>query len=318
LDSFDTSSNQVKSVSKMQEYYNNTLGIPFKVLGSKLQFTMVSAHRRSSYVFGQIPNTYAEKYSGSKILFVTCLVDVHGKKLFISLLGWTRDARCYVIEYITLEVEEGGEDCRELTSSVWGRLTDLLENKRYVADDGTEYTPCITFIDAGYANDTVVTFCSQYASGVYPILGRKTASKAQAIKEFRPFKTSAGTVGYVITIDHYKDRLAQVLRRQWDEQRGVQGIYHFNAPIDITDKQLKELTTEYRKEKIETDGSKSYSWYRPGNAPNELWDLLVYGSAAVEVIAYSICIERFELETVDWSKFWDFAATDQADKLLGR
>ena len=88
---------------------------------------------------------------------------------------------------------------------------------------------------------------------------------------------------------------------------GEQPEYHFNAPVDITDKQLKELTVESRREKKDPKTNvTTYFWYRPGNARNELWDLLVYGHAAVEILAYQICIEHFELETIDWSKFWDY------------
>lgn len=49
LESFDPKTKQVKSISKYQEFYNNTLGEPFKTQGSKLRFESVSAHRRACY-----------------------------------------------------------------------------------------------------------------------------------------------------------------------------------------------------------------------------------------------------------------------------
>jgi len=164
--------------------------------------------------------------------------------------------------------------------------------------------------DAGYANDTVTTFCSDYASGVYPILGRDRPAKNQVIKEFAEFTTQAGTVGYRILVDHYKDRIAPVLRREWAEEAGLQKKYHFNAPVDLTDKQLKELTVETRREKTDDKGNTVYEWHRPGNARNELWDLLVYGHAAVEILAWGICIQHFELETIDWPTFWDYLESE--------
>lgn len=313
LGSFDPVTKQVISISKYQEYYNNTLGVPFKVMGAKVRFKSVSAHRRVIYRLGEIPNKYAIKYSSSPILFLTCQVDVHKRNLAVSVMGWTRDLRCYVIDYWRFNRENDDDDCTELDSLVWGRLRELIEEKVYIADDKKEYGIALTLIDAGYANATVCTFCGDYDTGVYPILGRERAAKNQTIKEFAEFTTQIGTVGYRILVDHYKDRLAPVLRRSWTEEQGDQKIYHFNTPVDISDKQLTELTVESREEKTDEKGNTSYVWVRSGNARNELWDLLVYGHAAVEIFAWIICIQHFELKTIDWQQFWDFIEADYFD-----
>lgn len=306
LKGFDPVEKKVHNIAKYQVFYNNILAEPFEVLGSKIRFTSVSAHRRAVYRLGQIPNDYAAQYSGSHILFLTCQVDVHKKNLAVSVMGWACHARCYVIDYWRFEVASDEDDCSELSSPVWGRLRSLIEETKYAASDGRCYRIAITLVDAGYANDTVTTFCADYASGVYPILGRDRPAKNQSIREFAEFKTQSGTVGYRILVDHYKDRIAPVLRREWVEDAGEQPHYHFNAPVDITDKQLKELTAETRREKEDEKGNKVYYWYRPGNVPNELFDLLGYGHAAVEILAWLVCIQHFELETVEWDQFWTY------------
>lgn len=311
LDCYDVVNKKVKDVTLYQVFYNNVLAEPFEIMGSKIRFASVSAHRRPAYRLGQIPNNYAGIHSGSKILFLTCLVDVHKQNLAVSVMGWCRDTKPYVIDYWRFETEGSDDDCGELTSTVWGRLRELIEEKEYIADDGVKYKIAITLIDSGYSNDTVTTFCSDYASGVYPILGRNRTAKNQTIKEFAEFTTQAGTVGYRILVDHYKDRIAPVLRREWEEGAGEQKKYHFNAPVDITDKQLKELTVETRREQKDERGVSSYVWHRPGNAHNELWDLLVYGHAAVEIMAWAICIQHFKLETIDWTMFWDYIENEK-------
>ena len=111
-------------------------------------------------------------------------------------------------------------------------------------------------------------------------------------------------------VDHYKDRLAPVLRREWLPDAGMQQPYHFNAPMDLPDAALKELTVETRREQIDANGNSTYVWYRPGNVRNELWDLLCYGHAAVEILAWSFCIKYFELQTIDWPMFWDYIEND--------
>lgn len=307
LKGYDPVERKVRDIGKYQVFYNNILAEPFEVMGSKVRFTSVSGHRRAVYRCGQIPNEYAKQYSGSPILFLTCQVDVQKSNLAVSVMGWTRDLRCYVVDYWRFE----DDDCTDIRSPVWGRLRELVEEATYTADDGRQYRVVITLVDAGYANDTVTTFCGDYAAGVYPILGRDRAAKNQRIQEFAEFKTQSGTVGYRILVDHYKDRLATVLRRDWDEESGEQSPYHFNAPVDLTDAALKELTVETRREKDDGKGNVTYYWYRPGNARQELWDLLGYGHAAVEILAYSICIQHFDLETIDWPRFWDYVETEK-------
>jgi len=82
--------------------------------------------------------------------------------------------------------------------------------------------------------------------------------------------------------------------------------------MDASDKELKELTVEVRREKTDQKtGTTSYYWHRPGNARNELWDLLVYGHAAVEMLAHNLCIEALELDAVDWPQFWRYIEEQQ-------
>lgn len=305
LKGYDPDTKKVIDIGKYQKFYNNILGEPFEIMGSKISFIAVSAHRRSAYGLGQIPNDYAEKHSGSKILFITCQVDVHKRFLAISIMGWCKDSKPYIIEYYHDEIDEKRESyCDALTSPVWGRLRKTIEEKRYKSSDGIEYKILITLIDAGYANDTVTTFCSDYESGVYPILGRDRAARNQKISEFTEFKTQSGTIGYKILVDHYKDRLAPVLRREWVEGEEIQDKYHFNAPVDISDKFLKELTTESKRKKTDEKGVITYYWHRTSD--NHLWDLLVYGHAAVEILAWNICIQHFELDNVQWPEFWEY------------
>lgn len=301
IEAWDAKERKVKDVGKYQVFYNNVLAKPFEILGARINFIAVSAHRRAIYRLGQIPNKYALKYSGSSILFLTCQVDVHKSNLAVIVFGWSRDSISYVIDYWRFD----DDDCTELTSPVWGRLRELIEETEYVADDNKKYKIVLTLIDAGYANAAVCTFCADYSEGVYPTLGRDRPAKHQTIKEFAEFTTRSGTIGYLIVVDHYKDRLAPVLRREWHEDSGDQKPYQFNAPVDITDKQLKELTVESKRKKVDdATGVSTYYWHRTTH--NHMWDLLVLGHAGVEIMAWNICVNYYELETVDWNQFWKY------------
>ena len=168
LKAFDPETKKVINHGKAQVFYNNVLAKSWEIKGSKVQFTQVSAHRRVGYRLGEIPNKYAKQWSGSPVLFLTCQVDVHKSNLAVTVKGWCKNSISYVVDYWRFEAE----DCSETSSPVWGRLRELIEEKEYTADDGKKYRITLTLIDAGYANDTVTTFCSSYASGVYAVLGR--------------------------------------------------------------------------------------------------------------------------------------------------
>lgn len=85
------------------------------------------------------------------------------------------------------------------------------------------------------------------------------------------------------TVDIYKDRWSAALKREWS------GVGHmprnnWSAPSDLPDKAIKELTVEYKREKRDPSSGKLLGtyWHRPGNARQELWDLLVYSTCALE------------------------------------
>lgn len=307
LEAWDVEGRKVRDPGRFQVFYNNVLAEPIEVMGSKVSFVAVSAHRRAAYRLGQVPNLYARQHSGGPALLLTCQVDVHKDNLAVAVFAWCAGMVAYVVDYWRFP----GEDCSEITDPAWGRLRALIEETVYTADDGRVYPLALTLVDAGFANDTVSTFCAAYASGVYPILGRERPAKNQTIKEFADFTTQKGTTGYRILVDYYKDRLGPVLRREWVEESGKQEPYHFNAPVDITDAQLRELTVEVRRERVDAAGNTTYVWHRPGNARNELWDLLCYGHAAVEILAWSICLQHFETGSIDWPQFWTYIDDQQ-------
>lgn len=303
LEAYDVENNRVKSQNSMQRFYNNFLAEPYEMSGGKVRFSEVSAHRRSAYRKGEIKNAYIRTHCESGVQLLTCTVDVHKSNLAVAVWGWTAGMTCWLIDYFRI-YDDSETGCGNPESPAWSTLTELIEDKTWTSDDGKVYRAVLTLIDSGWSPSTVTDFCARYESGVYPIKGRDTPGKNQSIKEFAQFQTQAGTTGYMISVDHYKDRLNSVLKREWKPEIGSQRQYTFNAPLDSTDEEMKELTREWKRKKVAPNGSISWYWHRPQGAENELWDLMVYGHASVEILAWSICIQHFEEESVDWPRFW--------------
>lgn len=308
LEAWDEEHNRSRDNAKLQVFYNNVLGEAFEIRGERLRFEAVSGHRRQAYAYGQIPNDFALEYCGSPILLLTCAADVHKDQLPTAVFGWTRGRRAFLIDYWRYE----GDTENPFEPGPWSQLSDLIENREYVATDGKIYKVQLTLIDSGYRADTVYDFAAQYAAGVAPLKGREAPARGSAVKEFSPFKTAKGTVAYNVTVDLYKDRWSGALRRSWDGQNH-QPYGHFNAPVDATDAQLKELTVESRRERIDDRTGKrlGHFWFRPSGSANELWDLLIYNSAALDLIAWDVCINQMGLPAVEWDTFFELAESQR-------
>jgi len=308
LAAWDEQANRPRDKGKLQVFYNNVLGETYKPTGDRVREQDVSPHRRTFYRFGEIPNKTAAEKCGSPILVLTCAADVHKAELPTAVFGWTRGRRAFLIDYWRLT---GNAELLD-DEGTWGALRELLEQKQYVADDGKQYRVALTLLDSGYQTDQVYQFAADYAAGVFPIKGREYPPKSATAREFSEMTTPMGTRAYLITVDFYKDRWSAALKRNWDGV-GDQPAGQFNAPSDVTDDQLKELTVEVKKEVVEqgTNRHIGYKWHRPSGAANELWDLLVYNNAALDLLAWDLCRGTLGLEQVDWTSFWDFLEEHQ-------
>lgn len=299
-EAWDDTTGTVRDPGQLQVFYNNVLGEVFEQRGEKIKFEKISAHRRAVYRYGELPNTFAVAHCGSPILFITCSVDVHKDSLKVATFGWARDRRAFLIEYVTLE-----GDTEQLDSAAWSALRDIIEDREYVADDGRRYRILLTFIDSGYHTDTVYRFCGDYQAGVFPVKGREGSTKSAKFKEFSAFQSPLGTRAYLISVDVYKERWSAALGRTWNGHDHQPETF-FNAPLDATDKQLKELTAESKHKKVDkvTQQVVGWEWKRPNGAANELWDLLIYSDCALDVLGADHCIAAQGMDHVDWNEFY--------------
>lgn len=319
FEAWDIERERARDVAQLQVFYNNVLGETFELRGGeKIRFEMVSAHRRHDYNFGEVPNRFAAQHCGGPALLLVCTVDVHKDNLAVGVFAWCREKRVFLIDYWRFgeNPEKPGQyigDTEKLDDPhTWGRLRKLIEEREYIADDGKRYRISVTLVDSGYRADDVYRFSAEYAAGVYPVKGRDTPPKSAKFSEFSEFTTPMGTMGYGITVDIYKERWSPALRRSWDglEQ---QSDLTFNAPLNVTDKQLKELTVETKRERIDprTKQRIGWEWHRPSGANNELWDLVVYANAALDMLAWDVCRRQLQLDQVEWNRFYELCEKQQ-------
>lgn len=297
---------KVKNDAAMMVFYNNVLGDSFELMGKGVPKAAAHSHRRTFYHSEQILNEEIEKYDETGILFVLMTVDVQKHFLSVAVWGVTASNSVWCIEYFKLK-DDSEDGTLNFDSPAWCQLREMIDEKTWIADDKLEYRSVMTLIDCSWGDSeaVVVDFCSEWNAGVCPIKGDSYSHKR--ISSFYTYKTASKMDAFMIAVDHYKDRLAPVLRRRWTPEDGNQPKFHFNAPVDMKDSELNELTVEFKRPKKDKNGEVSTEWHRPPGTRNELWDLLVYCHAGVDILANITCLKNLELPDTDWPAFWEYA-----------
>jgi phage terminase large subunit GpA-like protein len=301
LEAWDVESGRPRNKEKLQQFYNNVLGWPWEEHGESPKFEIVTQHRRGIYHSAKIPNEAAREEGGGRVEVITAAVDVHEERIDILTGGWTRGQRFWGLDWVRIK-----GDTEDLEGKAWAGLRDLIENRVYLADDGARYRIQMTVIDAGFRSDTVYAFCGDYSAGVFPIMGRDAPIRSAQIAEFSEYKTKAGTIAFNVTSTIYKDRISAALRRERTGPRQPEGCLNF--PQDFPDEFFRQLTAETRRERInaKTGQREGFVWHRTPGRANHAWDLMVYNTAALEMIAFDTCKREAGLEFIDWRWFWDY------------
>lgn len=297
---YDPVRGATRDVEQLQVFVNNVQGEPFRAMGARVRFEAVSAHRRD-YRMGEVPNDHAIEHCGGRIQLLTVAVDAHKDFFAVAVLGWTANLSCYLIEYHRWDgkPEEDSED-----PATWGRFHELVQSRVFTASDGWRYQPALVLVDSGYESEMVYRVVARYAAVVFPVKGAPAPSKAARYSEFSPMHTMTGTPGFRVTVDHYKERWHHALRRQWSPP-SRQSSWTFNAPSNLSDRALQELTREERKEKKDAATGKQLGWQWVRSGRNELWDCLVYGTAALEILGLNLCqLAEGDDAPLSWEAVW--------------
>jgi phage terminase large subunit GpA-like protein len=314
LDAWDAVANRVKDIEKLKTFYNTGLGLPWEERGEAPKYEVIVSHRRLNYSRGEIPNEMALQETGSKVVLLTCAVDVHKYRLDVEVLAWCHHGRSYSVDWRHLECPEGTDtDDLDSPRSPWTALRDLIEREVFVADDGRKYQVQLTLIDSSYKTDTVYTFAKEYETGVYAIMGRDAPVKTARMREFDDYDNKMGARSFNINVTLYKDRLASWLKRDWYEGE-VQPVGYPNYPQDYGDDYFREYEAETKQEKFNknTKQRMGFYWVKVSeSAPNHAWDCRVYNMAALDILIYNTCLLQFGIEAIDYAAFWEWAIAEK-------
>jgi phage terminase large subunit GpA-like protein len=314
LEAWDAVANRVKNIEALKTFYNTGLGLPWEERGEAPKYETIVQHRRAIYSRNELPNEAALQETGSKIILLTCAVDVHKYRLDVEVLGWCHHGRSYSVDWRHLECPAGTDtDDLDSPGSAWQQLRDMIEREVWTADDGLKYQIQLTLVDAGYKTDMVYQFCKEYETGVFPIMGRDAPPKNARMREFDDYDNKMGARAFNINVTLYKDRLAAWLKRDWYEGE-LQPVGYPNYPQDYGDDYFREYEAESKKEKLnpKTNQRMGFYWMKVSeSAPNHAWDDRVYNMAALDIIIFTTCATELGIEAIDYAAFWEWAIREQ-------
>ena len=300
---YDVKTQKIKDLEAYKTFHNTDLGLPWEEKGEAPVFERVVTHRRAVYQSDEVPNAAAIQETGGPMLLLTAAGDVHKDRIDVEIVGWTAGGQSYSIAW---RHYEGDTEDLHSAKSPWEKMREMIEREVFVADDGKKYNVVFTMIDARYRTDFVYSFCGEYEAGVYPVMGRDSAVKTGKLREFDEYESKTGIPAYNVNTTLYKDRLAGFLRRDWDAGE-IQPIGYPNYPSDYGDDFFRQYGSEYKQvEKSKKTGQiLGYYWIKKPNADNHAWDCRVYNMAALDILAYSVCVADYDLEGISYMTFWD-------------
>ena len=309
LKAWDPVQDRMKDRDELQTFYNLQRGLPWEERGESPSAERVREHRRLHYSEGEINNTQITEETGAPAILLTCAVDVHGDRLDVEVLAWCQDRQTYSIEWLHFMGDPDETD-------VWDELSELIEDREWVADDDRRYRILATLIDVGWAEkaDAVYQFCMQYSQGVYPVMGRKVPMKGSLVKEFQLSQSAGGLPLYNVTAFMYKDRLASWLKATWKEGQ-LQPTGYPNYPENRRDEYFEHYEAEQKVELIDarTKKRKGWEWKQIGQRPNHALDVRVYGMAAFDMIVFDTCVDALGLENLSYIDFFEYATPTRSN-----
>jgi phage terminase large subunit GpA-like protein len=276
------------STAALQSVKNETLGLPWQEAGDAPEWKRLFERRDQSYGIGAVP---------AQALLLTAGADVQQDRIEVQVIGWGRNRRSWLVDYIVLN----GDTTRR---EIWQDLTSLLGTV-YSHAAGTDLTIRKLAIDSGYNTQQVYEWARHNDFGRIAVVKGGPDTQTAPISAPSPVeitingrKLASGIKIHKLNVGHFKSELYGILKLESpNEEKGEEypaGWFAFPALPD-TEEYCRQLTAE----QIVTRTVKGYArreWekMRPRNEALDTW---VYARAAAALLG----VDRYREE--HWATF---------------
>lgn len=251
----------------LKTWVNTFLGETWEDRGQRLEWSNLMDQREEWA--GDLPDG---------VTLLTGAVDVQDDRLEVERLGWGDDYKSWSIKYDVIYGDLS-------TPAPWAELKSLLSETFIHPKFGEMGLRSVCIDSGGHFTSAVYKFARQMDRCV-AIKGVSGQGKPMV---GRPLKNTIGNARvFPLGVDTIKEVVASRLRVADEEKPGYCA---FNATYDEAYFQsltAEELRTKYHK------GFRKQEWVKV-RPRNEVWDLRVYNTAALEMLAVDLNAQRREL-----------------------
>lgn len=265
----------VHDLGPLQDFVNAQLAEPFKDAHKSTAIERARAHEGSAER-GIVP---------AGVQMITTGTDLQLDHVWYVVVGWGYMSEAWLIDAGRLETGdtrylENYQLVRSLITASWPltpEAMNLLEGEAIKGEPRQlTMSPRCSAIDCAYQMDTVLDFCRKMrAAAAVPVRGDDTVKGRLS----RAAKVAGGTLTrHDLNVNVIKDRIFRML---FETELPGTGFLHLWRGID--EEYLKHMVNEHQV--TERRGrAEVTSWVKKNkNAPNHLWDALVYAFFAAEI-----------------------------------
>lgn len=252
-------------------WVNTFLGEPWEDKGARLEWSNLKDQREEYNVSEDIPED---------ITVITAAVDVQDDRLEYEIVGWGDEKQSWSLEYGYFYAEDS-----LIENEPWKKMSDKLKTTFIHPLFGEIPIRNATMDSGGHFTEKVYKFC-EFRPRCQAIKG---ASGFDRPFVGRPLNNTIGDATvYPLGVDTIKQVVVGRLKVADSTKPGYCAF-----PIDYEDDYFKMLTAEELKTKY-VRGKKKREWV-PIRKRNEAFDIRVYNTAALDLLAVNLKAERRRL-----------------------
>jgi len=221
-----------------------------------------------------IDQSYRDGFVPPGVQAVVLTIDVMGDYFWYAAIGYGHMFEAWLLQ--ESRIESGDTEQAE----AYQHLDGLIERDWVTAGPNPLYFPAsLVVIDAGYHTDAVIDWVRGRRAGGFDRLWPVAGSRHVTGSTYRRHKVDEQLIRYDLNVNRLKDRL---FRQLFKTVRPGPGYYHL--PGDITDDVLAHLVAEHSIDDPKSQNGGTIWVPKAKHLPNHVWDLLVYGAVAAEIV----------------------------------
>lgn len=318
--------------SKLQVFYNQTLGLPYEQETAELDARGIMSNTREGYMPGQVPEALSISDGNGSILLLTITADLGGfeddARLDYTVMATAVNGATYGVLHGSIGTFFRGDETKGAHREKWTYqhgmpfciwdAFDKIVDAIYESDmpNGKRMKAAITAVDTGFFTNLAYDYIDRCQKKGWNVVGVKGDTEERLIRVsadralFKKGKNHQHL--YIVDTTETKDTLAEYMALEWERSRGSQpyGYMNFPQPRDGMyqyDNFFSHFEAEHFVKEVTKTGIIMGVWKKKDSkAANHMFDCYCYQLVAREIFL-SQYAKLNNLKTLSWLQFSQLA-----------